>query len=262
MLARAAMHIHSDWSYDGRWPLSKLASAFGKAGYRFIFTAEHDASFDNCRWESYRRACIEAGNGRIAIVPGIEYSDPANTVHVLVWGDMPFLGAGLDTASLLERVNDLNGLAVLAHPSRRGACRKFDPSWAPFLLGVEQWNRKVDGVAPCAEATALLNMVPGLAPFVGMDFHTVNQFFPLAMVLQVEGGFSVEGALNAMRNRRFSAQALGVSLGVFTSGSLGRAAAVAERFRRSVRNAVRRVDGQKDNDKKPVAPEPLHWTSR
>jgi hypothetical protein len=240
MVAHAAMHIHSDWSHDGRWPLSKLASAFGKAGYRFIFTTEHDVSFDGCKWESYRQACAEARNERVIIVPGIEYSDPTNAVHVLVWSDGPFLGAGLKTADLLEKVRALNGMAVLAHPSRRNAYRIFDLSLASFLLGVEQWNRKVDGVAPGREATEILNRVPELAPFVGLDFHAANQFFPLSMALEVDGGFSVQGALGALKNRRFSAQAFGISIKKFTAGCCGKAADRAERFRRSLRDLVKK----------------------
>lgn len=242
MLVRAAMHIHSNWSHDGSWPLSKLAFSFGKVGYHILFTTEHDESFDNSRWLSYRQACTKACNGRILIVPGIEYSDPSNTVHVLVWGEMPFLGAGSSTDSLLESVRAHSGVAVLAHPSRRDACQKFDASWVPFLFGIEQWNRKVDGVAPSREAMSLLNKSPGLVPFVGLDFHTANQFFPLVMMLYVEGRLCEESALAAFRERRISAEVLGMSLKHFTKkGAFGSASAAAERLRRSVRSIIRKA---------------------
>jgi hypothetical protein len=118
---RAGAHVHSDWSYDGTWPLANIARAFALRRYGVVLMAEHDRGFDQDRWAASRRACAEASGDRILLVPGIEYSDRANTVHVAVWGDLPFLGEGRDTGDLLREVERLGGLAVLAHPGRRGA---------------------------------------------------------------------------------------------------------------------------------------------
>jgi hypothetical protein len=208
-------------------------------GYCFVLTAEHDDSFDRDRWESYRQACIDASTSQIVIVPGIEYSDTSNTVHVLVWGNIPFLGPMRDTEHLLKRVSELKGLAVLAHPSRKDAWQRYDASWTPFLLGIEQWNRKVDGVAPSGEAMTLLNQSPCLIPFVGLDFHRANQFFPLSMTLQVEGVLCEEGALMALRERRVSPEVLGISLQHFTGGFCCKAMTATERLRRLVRKIIR-----------------------
>lgn len=241
MLVRAAVHVHSDWSHDGSWPLSKLARTLGRAGYRVVLTTEHDELFDTGRWERYRQACREASSSRVLILPGIEYADPSNTVHVMVWGVRPFLGAQLDTGKLLARVNSLNGLAVLSHPSRRDAWRRFDRSWAPLLLGLELWNRKVDGVAPSREARSLWMQAPHLVPFVGLDFHRANQFFPLAMMLRVENGLSEQPVLQALRERRVAAEFLGLPLHHFTEGTCGKAMAAAERLRRAARKILKKT---------------------
>ena len=120
-IAKAVSHIHSEWSYDAYWPLSKIAWFFEKIGYRLVLTNEHDRTFDNKRWEEYRNACCEASTDRILIVPGLEYSDVTNTIHVLVWGTLPFLGNNHNIETLLRKVNELNGICVLAHPSRKNA---------------------------------------------------------------------------------------------------------------------------------------------
>jgi predicted metal-dependent phosphoesterase TrpH len=90
---RVAAHVHSDWSYDGSWNLADLARAFHRRGYSAVLMAEHDRGFDSGRWAAYRAACAEASaRGGAILVPGIEYSDSANDVHIPVWGDIPFLG--------------------------------------------------------------------------------------------------------------------------------------------------------------------------
>jgi hypothetical protein len=200
-----------------------------------MFTSEHADSFDHDRWERYRQACLEAGSNEFLIIPGVEYSDPSNVVHLLVWGDIPFLGKMDDTERLLKTAYELGGLIVLAHPSRKNAWQKFEISWTPFLIGIEQWNRKVDGVAPSVEATILLDQCPTLLPFVGLDFHRINQFLPLAMTFEDGGTLSEERVLKVLRERNFSAEAFGLSLKRFRGGILGGTTASMERLRRMVK---------------------------
>jgi hypothetical protein len=198
----AAAHVHSDWSYDGRWSLTEIAAAFGRRGYDAVLLAEHDRGFDAARWSAHRAACAAASTATTVLVPGIEYSDPSNTVHVPVWGDIPFLGEGLDTGELLRRVDHVGGLAVLAHPGRREVLRRFDPAWMGHLLGIELWNRKYDGYAPNRAAAKLLRERPELLPFVSLDFHTARQFHPLTMVLELDGDITEARVCDAMRARR------------------------------------------------------------
>lgn len=181
-MIKAASHIHSEWSYDGKWPLRKLAAEFGRRGYRILLMTEHDRGFTAERFAQYRQACVEAGSDEVQVVPGIEYSDASNTIHVLVWGLKEFLGEALPTSELLRRVSDCGGVAVLAHPSRKAAWKLYDSAWTSGLVGIEIWNRKTDGWAPSLAAVSLIDRT-GLQPFVGMDFHTPRQFFPMATEL-------------------------------------------------------------------------------
>src|ERR1044072_5927897 len=100
----------------------------------------------------------------MCVGPGIEDSDPENRGHGLVWGPVPFLGEGLETATVLERAAYHGGAAVLAHPARRTAWKAFRDEWTPFLLGIEVWNRKYDGWAP-SECAAELLARTGRVPF-------------------------------------------------------------------------------------------------
>lgn len=207
----AACHLHSKWSYDGSWDIETLAVRFSRRGCRVLLMTEHDRGFSAWRLDEYRRTCARASSANILVVPGVEYSDANNCVHVLVWGSVPFLGEGRPTMEVLEAARAANGLAVLAHPSRRNAWKYFDPSWISLLSGIEVWNRKYDGWAPGRRARSLLHQA-GVVPFVGLDFHTWRQSFPLTMTLELDSVISEEAVLGCLRSRRCHPRAFGISL--------------------------------------------------
>src|SRR5579864_5136200 len=130
----AACHVHSTWSYDGSWSLEELSAKFRRRGCRVVMMTEHDRGFSVARLLEYKKACAQASSETILLVPGVEYSDADNGVHVLVWGDVPFLGEGLPTGEMLEAVKAAGGIAVLAHPSRKNAWQCFEPCWGDMLL--------------------------------------------------------------------------------------------------------------------------------
>jgi len=203
--------VHSDWSYDGSWTLKDLADKFSRRRCQVLMMTEHDRGFSAERLAEYRNACAEASSKQMLVVPGIEYSDPENRVHVLVWGPVPFLGENLPTNEMLEGVRKAGGVAVFAHPSRKEAWRLLDPYWAERLVGIELWNRKYDGWAPSDTSPALLES-SGAVPFAGLDFHTDRQSFPLTMALELKAGVNEDSVIECLRSRRCSARAMGVPL--------------------------------------------------
>jgi hypothetical protein len=198
---RVACHVHSEWSYDGRWTLEQISVAFGRRGYAAVLLAEHDRGFDAARWAEYRVACAAVTTGA-RLVPGIEYSDPTNSVHVPVWGDIPFLGEGVETAELLPAAQTAGGIAVLAHPGRRDVGRTLDRTLLRYFTGIEIWNRKYDGYAPNRMAGELVRSRPGVIPVVSLDFHTARQFHPLAMLIEIVGEPSETEICAALMARR------------------------------------------------------------
>lgn len=208
----AVCHVHSEWSYDGSWPLPALSAKFSQRGCRVLMMTEHDRGFTAERLKEYRRACAEASSDKILVVPGIEYSDSANRVHVLVWGPVPFLGESLPTGEMLEKVKTSRGVAVLAHPTRKDAWKYFVPQWRSNLLGIEAWNRKYDGWAPSETAPPLLRQT-GSIPFVGLDFHTQRQSFPLIMSLDIDGSLTEDTVLDCLHARRCAPYVFGAPLG-------------------------------------------------
>jgi hypothetical protein len=183
---------------------------------------------------------MEASSERMLILPGIEYSDAANMVHVLVWGPVPFLGEGIPTIDILKGVKASNGVAVLAHPSRREAWRLVECAWGEYLLGIEIWNRKTDGWAPSTAASRLVERA-SVVPFVGMDFHDLNQLFPLTMEVDTfQSPVDEDSVLASLRERRCHARALGMSLGEGFYRRTVPALKVAETGRRFLGRVYRR----------------------
>ncbi|HEY2766802.1 MAG TPA: hypothetical protein VGI76_01015 [Solirubrobacteraceae bacterium] len=230
---RAAFHVHSEWSYDAQIPLPEIAALFAREGCDVVFMCEHDRGFSPERLAEYVEACREASVGGPLLVPGIEYADPEDRVHVPVWGPVPFLGENVPTIELLRAVAEHEGVSVLAHPVRRDAWRAFEPEWLSLASGIEIWTRKWDGWAPNPRACRLA-MEHGLVGFGALDLHRAGQTFPLAMELQIDAPLSVEVCVDAVRRQRCQATIHSRPVAPLTGGPLGIAARSVERLRRPV----------------------------
>jgi hypothetical protein len=237
---RAAFHVHSEWSYDAKLALGEVAALFARHRYDAVFMCEHDRGFDAERLRAYVTACEAASRAGPLLVPGIEYADADDRVHVPVWGPVPFQGEGLATTRLLHAVAASDGVSVLAHPRRRDAWKIVDPEWLELCTGIEIWTRKWDGWAPNRRACewAADNGLVGVA---ALDLHSPPQMFPLAMELQIETALSVEACVDALRQGRCRAVIANLPAAPLTGGPLAPSARAVERLRRPVWRVGRRA---------------------
>ncbi len=235
---KAVAHIHSEWSDDASWPLSRIAQVFARRRYNVVLMSEHSRGFSAGKWNEYRHACEEASTPDVLLVPGIEYGDEENIVHIPVWGSPEYLGDGLPTGHLLKRAAEAGGTAVWAHPWRLDAWQRFEPSWLGYLSAVEVWNRKYDGIAPSRNAQTLSRREQ-LRGFVALDFHTRRQLFPLSMALQIDGAATNAAVYTALAGGRFMPRAFGLPVDRLTHGPSGIALQGLERLRRAAARALR-----------------------
>lgn len=230
---KIAAHVHSDWSYDGSYGLRDIARIYRELGYDAVMMSEHDTTFDQERWVEYQVACENASTSDIFLVPGLEYSDPENTVHILVWGEsIPFLGKALPTEACLQSAKAAGGICILAHPTRKNAWSRYRPSWTPMLDGIEVWNRKTDGIAPSREAHRIL-LETGLPWWAGHDFHRKNQLYPLAM-RSTRRGQNPADVIRMAHDHQLQASAFGLPVRCWTSPVLFCASRGADGVRRSL----------------------------
>ena len=230
---RAAFHVHSDWSYDGRLALEEVAALFARHRYDAVFMCEHDRGFSDERLQAYVAHCESASDSGALLVPGIEYADEDDRVHIPVWGEVPFLGEGVPTAQLLQAVAGYDGVSVFAHPRRRDAWQTVDRDWLGLCTGIEVWTRKWDGWAPNRRACEWAAEV-GLVGMTALDLHGAHQMFPLAMELELEAPLSVEACVDAFRSRRARAVIGTLPVAPLTRGSVAKLARATEKLRRPV----------------------------
>ena len=102
------------------------------------------------------------------------------------------------------------------------------------------WNRKYDGWSPNPIAQNLQRSA-GAIPFVGLDFHTQKQFFPLAMAMDLDSMVTERAVLDCMRARGVIPRVFGLEV----EGQLVRRAlpilGAAEASRKSAARAVRKM---------------------
>jgi hypothetical protein len=248
-IVKAAAHVHSEWSDDASWSLSRIAQTFGRRGYGVVLMCEHSRGFSAAKWDDYWAECARASTERVLLVPGIEYGDCDDVVHIPVWGRVPFYGEEPAIGDLLLQARADGGTAVWAHPSRRDAWQHFDPSWRDHLSAIEVWNRKYDGFAP-GPAKYSPSAGRDVADFVSLDFHNRRQLFPLSMRLQLEaqgdpsafggeaGRPNLDSVFTGLRGRAFAPHAFGLPLSVFTTAPVSGALRTAELIRRQLARAL------------------------
>ena len=243
MFVSAATHIHSEWSYDANWSLAKLVRLFKRFKYNTLLMAEHDKTFDDNKWEQYCAACKKESADGFLVVPGIEYSDPTNTIHIQVWGkDVPFFGHDKATEEILISVKKYGCVSVLSHPMRKEAYRLFKKEWFQILDGIEEWNRKFDGIAP-PDGINTVGEQYCLAQFWGLDFHQLNQFVPLLLKIEITGELSYDNVLSSLKNKDCYPQILGLSKEKSRLISKSNKLKKLENYRQSLRPFMNQIKG-------------------
>jgi hypothetical protein len=214
--------------------------------YSVVLMSEHSRGFTPSKWQEYIEACAAASSQRVTLVPGIEYGDEDDVVHIPVWGRVPFFGDAPSIGELLPQVREAGGTAVWAHPWRRDAWRRFDPSWCRYLGAIEVWNRKYDGIAPNRRSLDLSRRL-GSQTFVSLDLHTGRQLFPLSIAVQLEkadgkqersGSSKTDQVYAALQAGNFSSRAFGVALERLTGGPPAALLSVLESSRRMAAGLV------------------------
>lgn len=232
---RLAPHIHSSFSDDSDWALTRLVGTLRRAGFHGALVCDHDRTMDQPTWQRIVNECDRIGDeSDFLLVPGIEYQDPDHVVHLPVFGRARFYGRSPDIATVISQARADGAASFFAHPSRRDAWRRFDSDWAGDLAGIEVWNRKYDGVAPSAWALRTARE-HGLLASVALDWHGPRQLFPLALRVADPGPGNnaqrSERVIEAILQGHARATAFGVNVATFGAGALGGAASVVETAR-------------------------------
>jgi predicted metal-dependent phosphoesterase TrpH len=198
MLIKGALHIHTEFSHDGKLSLASVADLYRGRGFQFVCITEHSQDMDERKVMALRQQAESLSGPSFIIIPGIEYSCK-DALHIVGIGCDRLLDT-FDPVRLVRKIRGGGCFAILAHPRR--IYWDCSPDLASNLNAVEVWNVRYDGkYLPSPQALEFFNrmklMNPKLLAAVGDDFHALGGCYPLNCHMSVNS-LDRESILNAL----------------------------------------------------------------
>lgn len=132
------LHTHSSLSHDGRDPVDLLLEQAEAVGLDALAVTDHDAIAASLE------AVDRAPEYDLIGIPGIEIT--CKQGHVLGLGVREQIPPGLSFAETLDRIHDLDGIAVIPHPfqkSRSGVGPNVSASALARADAIEVYNSRL-----------------------------------------------------------------------------------------------------------------------
>lgn len=133
------IHVHSVFS-DGTRPIPEIAQIAKEVGVDFLLITDHNTL--RGKFEGF-----EGWYGNLLVGVGNEINDAEDKNHYLAFGIDDELGPTMKAEEYVERVHQLGGLGIIAHPDEsRNHISKYPPYpwtlWNSELFhGIEIWNQ-------------------------------------------------------------------------------------------------------------------------
>ncbi len=168
------IHLHSDYSHDGRDSLEDLRVWAAKQEIRFVALSDHAEDLDPDVFRRYLEHCHRLSDAEVTLIPGLEYRFEGLTgLHLLALG----LRRWLVPATPAEFIAQTRGnceLTVLAHPVLAGY--RIPEEVLGGIDAVEVWNAAYNTrFLPDPRAIRLLHAARDARPAVvgtaGLDQH-------------------------------------------------------------------------------------------
>ncbi|MDY6971067.1 MAG: PHP domain-containing protein [Thermodesulfobacteriota bacterium] len=180
------MHIHTDYSYDGRDSLQDVAQLARRKGYSFLLLTEHNDVFDDEKMRRFVAECERLSTTDFTIIPGLEVNCDFGR-HLLAIGIRKYIGMA-DPEKVIDKIKENGGLAIFPHPGLHQFRSFLDT--ASNLDGVEVWNSRYDSkFAPNPKSFSLLKNLrkenPGVFAYGGQDLHSVQELDDLCLRIEL-----------------------------------------------------------------------------
>jgi len=197
------LHVHSNFSHDGRDRIADLRAASLARGIAFVGLTDHAEDLGSERFDRLRRECDDHSDASVRLIPGAEFRFPGYPgLHLLAIGLHRWIEAA-SPAELAAAAAEHAELVAVAHP------RLFDyelpPAVAARVHAIEVWNAAHDTrYLPDPRAVTLLRHVrrtnPHVVGFAGLDQHDARNDRRARVV--VDPG--ERNPLSAIREGRFT----------------------------------------------------------
>jgi hypothetical protein len=208
------VHVHSDYSHDGRDSLASIKGRAAAAGIRFVALTDHAEDFDEARFGEYTALCRQISDGQVSLLPGLEFRFARHRgLHLLALGLEQWLTPATPEAFAAE-VARAAVLTVMAHPVL--AQYQMPPAVRAVIGAIEVWNGAYNTrYLPDPRAITLLQDLqrdrPEVVAIAGLDQHdgANDRRIRVGLVDAADDG----APLQALRAGRFVNRAVTMSFG-------------------------------------------------
>jgi predicted metal-dependent phosphoesterase TrpH len=126
---KADLHIHSNFSNDGKSTVEEIIAAAVEKGLGCIAITDHN---------SFAAYELVKDNGKVMAIPGIEVSSKDG--HILAYGIDRDIPRGMSIKETIDAIHDAGGVAFAAHPYRWWSGLGEDNTLANDFDGTEARN--------------------------------------------------------------------------------------------------------------------------
>lgn len=168
------IHVHSDYSHDGRDSLERLRDFALERGIAFVGLTDHAEDLGSELFDEYLRHCRAVSDPRVSIIPGLEYRfDGFPGMHLLALGLRRWI-APRTPHDFLAEARDAATFTIAAHPVLAGYRLSDDVTMG--IDAIEIWNASYNTrYLPDPRAIRLLRALRRTRPEVvgtaGLDQH-------------------------------------------------------------------------------------------
>ncbi len=168
------IHVHSDYSRDGKDSLPELRDACRARGIGFVALTDHAEDLDEERWNEYVLSCASLSDDECLLIPGLEFRFTGYTgLHLLALGLRRWI-TPTTPEEFIAQTREGARFTISAHPVL--ARYRMPETVALGIDAIEVWNASYNTrFLPDPRAIRLVRQTrrrhPELLGTAGLDQH-------------------------------------------------------------------------------------------
>lgn len=173
------IHVHSNYSHDGKNSLEELVEFARREELKFIGLTDHAEDLDESGYQRLVEHCAEVSGSGVKIIPGLEFRFRGFTgLHLLACG-LEKWSEPKSPTQFVEETGPHAQLTVVAHPVL--ARHRVPPDVLSRIDAIEVWNGTYNTrYLPDPRSVRILHRVrrarPEVVGTVGPDMHDCANF--------------------------------------------------------------------------------------
>lgn len=204
MVVDGYIHLHSKYSYDGKFSLAEIKQILKKEKISFFIPTEHYEKDSANLLGGFLNECKTLSSDDLLVIPGLEI--PYLGHHILVLGIQELVIGCADALEMIEKYKEQGAIAVWAHPSK--GCKNISREKMDFIDGIEVWNTQYDGHRlPDIKAVKYFKQLVStkrLQAYGGLDFHDDSLPLSPRIRCQIDGALGPAALIDSLKKGNYS----------------------------------------------------------